>query len=130
MKKVYLGFVGIGVLLLLIGGIWAFRYFTAPVRGIVGAYEQIQSGAMRISSYNYFFNLYASIQSYDISLAALQEQLGQVTSVSERERILATIAGLKGQKARAIAQYNADARKEYTIGQFRDVNLPYQIPNK
>lgn len=123
----------LGILLgmvIVVGSVWVVQYYTAPVRGTIGAYEQIQSGPMRIASYNYFFDLYAAIQSYTGSLTALQEELDQVQTPSERERILSTIAGLKGQRARAIAQYNADAQKDYTIGQFRSWSLPYHLEEK
>lgn len=118
--------IGIAILLI-IAGIWAFRYFTAPIRGSIGAYEQIQSEDTRIVAYNYFFNLYASIQAYPPMIKAQEESLAQTSNEDEKERIRANIAGLKSQLARSIAQYNADARKSYTIGQFRDWNLPYQI---
>jgi hypothetical protein len=116
----------LGVVALVSAG-WAIRYYTAPVRGTIEAYEQIQSGDTRIVAYNYFFNLYASIQAYDPAIQAQEELLATTTDADEKARIGANIAGLKSQKARSIAQYNADAMKSYTIGQFRDWKLPYQI---
>ena len=118
---------GIVALVAIIAGTYALRYALAPIEGRVGAQEQIQSAPNRIQAYNYFFDLHGAIKSYDTALKALNEQLGATTGLDEQERIRATIAGLKGQKARAIQQYNADARKDYTIGQFRDSGLPYQI---
>ncbi len=116
----------IGVFILITFG-WGWRYLTAPIEGRIGAREQIQSKEMMITAYNHFFDLYAAIKSYDITLKALDEQLIQVTDTTERNRIIATITGVKSQKGRAIQQYNADAKKSYTIGQFRDWELPYQI---
>ncbi len=121
---------GIGIVLLIIVGGWAYRYFTAPIEGRVGVQERIQSATNIIVSYNFFHDLYGAILSYDTSLKALEDELSQVTSEGEKERILATIAGLKGQRARAIQEYNANARKSYTTGQFRDWQLPYQIEVK
>ena len=109
-----------------VGG-WAIRYYTAPIRGTVGAYEQIQSAPMRITAYNHFFDLRAAVQGYDGQLEAMRKSLEENPSKKEKERIVATIAGIEGARARAVAQYNADAQKDYTIGQFRDANLPYQI---
>jgi hypothetical protein len=123
-KWVVIGILGI---LILIAANWGWRYFTAPITGRVGAQQQIQSKEMMITAYNHFFDLYAAIQSYDVTLQALNSQLEQVTSEKERERVLATIAGVTSQKARSIFQYNADAKKSYTIGQFRDWKLPYQL---
>jgi hypothetical protein len=123
---VVLGIIGIFVL---IGGSWAWRYYTAPIEGRVGAQEQIQSKEMMITAYNHFYDLYAKIQSYEVTLQAFNTQLAQVTD-KERERVLANIAGVTSQRARDIAQYNADAKKDYTIGQFRDKGLPYQLNNE
>lgn len=120
----------LGFLVIVILGGWFWRYYTAPIEGRVGAQQQIQSAEQRITAYNYFFDLYGAIKSYDGALKALQEQLLQVSGPEEKDRVLATIAGLKGQKARAIEQYNVDARKSYTIGQFKDWSLPYQLENK
>ena len=116
----------VGLVASICGG-YAIRYYTAPIRGEVEAYEQIQGAGTRISAYNYFFNLYASIQAYDPAIQAQEELLAMTTDTDERARIGQNIAGLKSQKARSIAQYNADAMKSYTIGQFRDWQLPFEI---
>lgn len=126
--KIFLASLGLIIgLAVLVGGGWAIRYYTAEVRGVVGAEEQIQSAPSRIANYNYFFDLCAAIQGHEASLGAQARQLDQVTTERERNRILANIAGLEGQRARSIARYNQDARKEYTRGQFRDSQLPYQL---
>ena len=128
-----IGWIIAGILgaMLLIGGCvagsWAYRYYTAPIEGRVGAQEQIQSAPSRIVNYNHFFDLCAAIQGHEGNIDAAQGQLGQGLRDDERERVIQTIAGLKGQRVRSIAQYNADARKNYTAGQFRDSDLPYQL---
>jgi len=127
MKYWIIGFGSLLGIAAIIGGVWAFRYFTAPISGRVEAQVTIQSGANRIQAYNHFFDLYAAIKSYDALIKAQEDELASTTSTDEQERIRANIAGIRGQKARAIQQYNADAKKSYTIGQFRDWQLPYQI---
>lgn len=107
---------------------WTFTYYTADVRGRIQANEQIKSGANRIAQYDHFFNLCAGVQTNEASLDAQNEQLAQATSDKEKERIRTNIAGLTTARAEGINQYNADARKNYTDGQFRDSDLPYQIP--
>ena len=130
MKLKWVIVLGILGVFLLTGFGWAWRYYTAPISGRVGAQQQIQSKEMMITAYNHFFDLYAAIKSYDVILQALNDQLKQVTSEKERERVLATITGVTAQRARSIQQYNADAKKSYTIGQFRDWQLPYQLDEK
>ena len=106
---------------------WAWKYFTAAPRGMANAEQQIESAPSRITNYNHYFDLCASIQGYNGQLDAQQDQLDASESADDRSRIRANIAGLKGQRARAVAQYNADARKAYTKARFLGDSLPKHI---
>ena len=106
---------------------WLWRYYTAEPRGIANAEHRIESAPSRITSYNHYFDLCASIQGYNGQLAAQQEQLDASELTDDRSRIRANIAGLKGQRSRAVAQYNADARKAYTSARFLGDDLPKHI---
>ena len=105
---------------------FGWRWATAGPSGQLEAREEILSGPNRIAAYNHFFNLCASIQGNEVQLEALNAQLGQA-SPDDRDRVLSSIAGVTAARGSAIAQYNADAGKDYTIGQFRDLDLPYQL---
>ena len=118
---------GVVLAIAIIPSIWAIRYFTAGVRGEIGKVEQIQSAGSKIANYNYFFDLCASIQGHEAALDAMKEQFDNVGDEEERYRILANIAGIQSQRLRSIYQYNVDARKDYTIAEFRDSDLPYQL---
>lgn len=108
--------------------IWGFGVATAGIYGRGEARKQIQSAEMRIPAYNHFFDLCASIQGNEAQIDALEQELEHHSSGSkDHARVLANIAGVTAARQRAIAQYNADARKDYTIGQFRDSDLPYQL---
>jgi hypothetical protein len=48
----------------------------------------------------------------------------------EYGRIVINIAALQSLRHQAIQEYNANASKDYTIGQFRDAGLPYQLEDK
>lgn len=102
------------------------RWVTAPAKGRVQARQQIQSGSFRIAAYDSFFNACASIQGVEGQLDAQLEEEKTATG-DDLARVQANIAGLKGARAQAVAQYNADARKGYTVGQFRASDLPYQL---
>ena len=121
-----LAFMAVMVIALLFFGGLAFRYYTADVRGRVDANEQIKSGSSRIVNYEHFFNLCASIQGNEAQIRALEKELSFGNN-GERPRIQANITGVTAARARAIAQYNADAAKSYTQGQFRSSALPYQL---
>lgn len=131
-QKGFLGGVGIAIavvlaIALMAGGGWAWRYYTAPIEGVVEAEEQINSGSNRIAKYNYFFDMCATIQSDKEALAIQKEMLDNAESADERERIRANIAGINAQLRRNVNQYNADAGKEYTAARFKANSLPYNI---
>ena len=113
---------------ILMSALWAFGVFTSPIVGKGEAYKEIQSKEFRLGAYNYFFNQYHSIigleGSIDENLATL-ELLEKGTK--EYNRILTNVTALKSLRHQAIQEYNANATKEYTAGQFRDAQLPYQI---
>ncbi len=121
--------VGVVVLLVtLVVGSFVARYWLAGPAGAVDAVEQIQSGANRISAYNHFFDLCAGVRTDEISLEAQNMLLDATHDESFQHRIHTNIAGLQGHRAGLIEEYNANARKDYTSGQFRDSDLPYQLP--
>ncbi|KKR91799.1 MAG: hypothetical protein UU42_C0007G0016 [Candidatus Woesebacteria bacterium GW2011_GWA1_41_13b] len=129
-------FKGWGLLILLIVlagsisiGLWAFGVGTADIFGRGEARKQIQSAEFRISAYQTFFNQCAGIQGLEKSLDASFEQLKTAETTADRARINQNIAGVQSAHGQAIAKYNGDARKDYTIGQFRDNDLPFQIPD-
>lgn len=120
-----LGIVALVIALTLIS--WGFGWVFAGPKGALQARQEILSGANRIQAYNHFFDLCASVQKLEVSLDAQQAELATAIG-DDRERIQANIAGITAERGGAIAQYNADARKSYTIGQFRSLALPYQLP--
>lgn len=131
MKIVGIIFATLAGLMLLAAIGWGWRYVTAPVRGIVGAEEQIESAASRITNYEHFFDLCASVQGHEAAIRAAEAQLDTLqtgdASRSEVERVIAVLAGTRAQRERAIARYNADASKSYTRARFLASDLPYRL---
>lgn len=122
-----LAMVGIVLAVLLLWvGVYAFRWVTAEPRGKLQAREAIQSGDFRIAAYNHFYDLCASVQAVEATLDASMTEL-ETAPADDKQRIRTNITGLIGQRARSIAEYNVDARKSYTAGQFRATDLPYQL---
>lgn len=130
--QLFIGLIGLLLLLAVLAGInWGWRYFTADVRGIVGAEEQRKAANFRLQAYNRFFDMCAAIQGHEATLKAQRTALDMATSPGEKERLRANIAGITAQRARTIARYNADAAKSYTLAQFKANSLPYRIkPNQ
>ena len=120
----------IAALILLAGALFGWQWVTAPFYGKLDKRQTVQSGDFRLYSYNHFYDACASIASDQQSLQAQKDMLSRSDSISQRqlERIHTRIAALKGQIAREIEQYNADARKEESMGQFKAHDLPNSIP--
>lgn len=113
---------------LLIGGVFAFRWFTAEPRGALDAREQVLAdGDFRIAAYNHFFGLCSSVQAQEDREVSLTTELETSPSESRRSQIQASLTAVRSQRAELIRTYNADAAKDYTSGQFRDADLPYQL---
>lgn len=114
----------------LIAGIFfGVRWLTAPAKGKLQAREQINSGSYRIAAYDHFFDLCASVQGLEGQLAAQESALDGSTG-DDRERIRANIAGIRGERAQAIADYNADASKDYTLAKFKSSKLPWRLSSE
>lgn len=119
--------IGLVVLVSVISGVlWGVGVLGADVKGRGEARKQIKSADFRIAAYDHFYNLCASIQANEISLGAQEDALAGATG-DDRERIAANVAGLRATIGGSIAQYNVDARKSYTVGQFKSSDLPYQL---
>lgn len=103
-----------------------WKYLTAEVSGRVNAEVQIESAPSRMANYETYFDQCAAIQGYEGSIAIHEPTLASVTG-DEAERLRVVLSGIKAQRLRAIAQYNQDVRKEYTMGRFFDPRLPTHI---
>lgn len=108
-------------------GVLLWRYVIAAPAGKVQARQQIQSGNYRIAAYNHFFDLCASVQTKEATIAALQQELATRPPESRIEQINASITANVAGRADDINQYNADAEKDYTLAQFRASKLPFQL---
>jgi hypothetical protein len=107
-------------------GLWAQR--TADFRGETEARERIVAdGDYRIQVYNEFFDRCSSIQAAEDRIEALQAELATNPPPNRVTIINASLAGVRAQRASSIRQYNADVEKDFTAGQFRDLDLPAEI---
>ncbi len=113
--------------------VFGFGFFaqkTANFRGETQKRNQVEgSGAFRAAAYNHFFDLCAGVQSNEASIRNLEDEL-HATPAPTTERvsiIMPSLTALRNARAAGINQYNADAVKSYTVGQFRSRSLPYQL---
>lgn len=140
-------FMGVGVaglalvvfvlLALLVTVMWVFSFgffsnASANFRGEVSKRNLVEAnGNYRIAAYDHFFDLCTSIQTYEATITNLQEELKTKPPADRVEQINASITANRNQRASSIAQYNNDANKSYTVGQFLDSHLPWHLdPNQ
>lgn len=107
--------------------VWGFGVATAGIYGRGEAHKQINSANFRIPAYDHFFNVCSSIQGMEGNIDELTAQYNATTNERDKNIVLASLTGVKAARHQAIASYNADARKDYTEGQFRDSDLPFRI---
>ena len=122
----WLAFILLAIVVMTVGG-YAFKYYMAPVAGKANAEWKIESADSRVGNYEKYFDQCAAIQGYESAIEVQQEALKNATAPEDKSRLQTVIAGIKAQRSRAVAQYNADVRKAYTSGRFKDASLPQQI---
>ena len=120
----------VAVLAIAFGITWAAFGLRVATAGLVGrgeAHIQIQSANFRIQAYDHFHDLCAAVQRNERAIDNQEDQLAQTTSERTKDILRTSIAGTRSAREGGIAQYNEDAKKNYTIGQFRDNELPFQL---
>lgn len=128
--KWFLAIVGglIGLLAIGIGALYligTIRKETAPFRGEVAAVEQIQGdGDFRVAAYQSFFDLCAAVQTAEAQVGIFADRVEDEPGNGEART---NLDAARANRARLIAQYNGLASRDWTQGQFRDADLPYQI---
>ena len=119
----------LGIIFAFTAGIWGLKVATAGIYGRGEARIQIQSATFRIAAYELFFGQCAGIQANEAQIDSLAltldtEELSQRT----REIMLTQLTGVRAARLGAIADYNLDAERSWTVGQFRDEDLVFKIP--
>jgi len=114
--------------------VWAISFaagwFTAGPNGKLAARKQILSGPNRIVQYDQFFTLCVAAQTAESAISASRQALSLTKNEDDRTTILTNITANQVNRQEAVLEYNQNALKHYTNGQFRASNLPYQLPIK
>lgn len=106
-----------------------FQRSTADFRGQTDAIERVQAdGDFRIQAYDRFFELCSAVQADEGRIANMESELAQEDlSDKRRGELRIALTAVRNARAEKIATYNADARREFTVGQFRSNDLPFEI---
>jgi hypothetical protein len=120
------------VLVVFVIGTFGFGWFqqkSANFRGETQKRNQVEgNGAYRIAAYDHFFDLCTSVQSFEATINALNDEYKDPATTAERkEQIRGALTANKAGRNTTIVQYNNDANRSYTTGQFKDSHLPYQL---
>lgn len=130
MKPLQIVLAAIAGLALIIGAWFAITQFqraTADYRGDTALIEDTKANAnFRRQAYDTFFDRCAAIQTTESRIAALETEAETATEKRAQE-IASTITANIAQRANQINQYNADAAKDWTAGQFQANSLPYRL---
>src|SRR5699024_6135465 len=101
---------------------------TADFRGEKGEIEQSRADAdYRINAYDQFNDKCAGIQTLESKITNLSDELEETEDEQRKSVLNTSITASKNKRAELINDYNADARKEATRGQFKASDLPYEI---
>lgn len=108
---------------------WGYQWVTAPIRGAVDARETIQAdGNFRIQAYNQFYNQCASIQGLERDIDASLILFTSSDNENDRRIARANMTGISAARDGAIAVYNTESHKQWTVAQFKSEALVYEIP--
>jgi len=105
-----------------------FSQETAPFRGETSKRNQVEAnGQYRIAAYDHFKDLCATVQTDKQTITNTQGQLDLSTDPAQKQALSLFLLAQNNKLAEDVNQYNADASKSYTLGQFRDSSLPYKL---
>lgn len=113
-------------------GVFGFGWFqrgTADFRGETEAIENVQAdGDFRIAAYQQFFDLCAEVQSVEDRIGQMENTLANAEPGSTRaDEAQTNLDALRATRSQLVRDYNSLASRDFTEGQFRDRDLPYQL---
>lgn len=120
----------LGGIALIIGLFFATGWFsiaTSDFRGEVDKHNKVEAnGDYRIAAYDHFYDTCAAVRSKETTISYLRVEATTATG-SRKTQIEGAITANQIARNELINQYNVDARKSYTSGQFKASDLPYQL---
>lgn len=125
---VFAAVIAVALFLAAVYGGGLMQRMTADFRGETGQIEQTQADAdYRISAYDQFYDKCAGIQTLESKITNLSDELEETEDEQRKSVLNTSITASKNKRAELINDYNADARKEATRGQFKASDLPYEV---
>lgn len=131
-KVILLGITALVLVIAVPTGIWyatqETKKATANYRGDVALKENTRANAdFRRQAYDHFFDICAQVQTKETAIKTLLPRWHTETDQTTKARVADNIAANQITRADLINQYNVDAKKSWTVGQFQSSDLPYQL---
>lgn len=118
--------IGIGLV-----GVFGYGWFidtTANRSGKTQVKQQINgNGAYRIAAYDSFFNQCADVQTDEVRIQAIEDELTTTTDAQRKIVLQASLTAAKIKRGDDINGYNADSSKAATKAQFKASDLPFTL---
>ena len=104
------------------------NYATAGLLGSVEAEVEIKSGDFRLQAYDQFFDLCEGVQVNEDVMDESWRQIQRLEVGSKAwQRKDEEFSAQYRARQEGIREYNADANRSWTVGQFRDENLAFKL---
>lgn len=125
----------IGLIALIVGlgfaGVYGQGWFTDKTANRQGETQKKNlvegNGQYHIAAYNHFFDLCQQVQTKEVTIDELRNELKTHPDPQRVAVINASLTALVSSRADLVTQYNTDSEKSYTVGQFKSADLPYNL---
>lgn len=136
MVAIVAGVLAIAVFLVVgLVGVYGYGWFTDHTANRQGETQKKHliegNGQYRIAAYDHFYDLCATIQTDETQIKQFKHVLATTNDPVTKDTNEANLNASVIKRSSDINDYNADARKSATEGQFRASDLPFRIdPNQ
>lgn len=125
------------VTLILLASMWVFGWgffsrATADFRGETAQIEDtLADPDYRIAAYDHFFGLCTAVQNTEAQIRGQEGELeAEGVTEARKGQIQSNLAALRASRESLINEYNNDAGREATVGQFHASNLPDRLDSE
>lgn len=105
--------------------------FLAPFQGEAEKRQQVEGdGDYRIAAYDEFYSLCSSASSAQDKIENQEAQIAATEDPQQKQVLQSGVLAMENQLDEIVNKYNTKAASDYTSGQFRDSDLPYQLDSE
>lgn len=130
--RAILAVVCLAIVCLATWGIWSgIAGSVAPWQGEVSKRQKVEgNGDYRIAAYDHFHDLCGQVVAKETIIKGFKQDVKDASDPADQSIARANLRAAQNTRTEMINEYNADADKDYTEGQFRDSDLPFHLHEK